>query len=250
MSTEHGTIGHSDRDEWYTINEGGYTLLYVTLFRGRNISKPVKDPTIAEGLRITCMMASHIGRIPPKGTRVLVSMPDKIPGHAMGVVTATIEKNQTVQLSKDRAVLDLGDQDYVIKARSITLMDNENRFVCLGPDTGAMVQDTDGSGLMVKGGAVVLMCANGGNLSSLIQLKSDEVTAHVNGGSMLQLNQTKATMFGINCYVQGAGVYLGAVPTALTSAVYCNVASGTPTPPNTVGMLVGTGISTTVYISP
>lgn len=253
---EHGTIGWSTKDDHAfvgnTAENDGYTMLFVTLFRGRDITKPIKDPKIAEGHRITAMMSSALGRIPPKGTRVLVATPDDaVDGPGMGMVIAYAEKNVSPQLSKNRAVLDFGNQDYVIKARSVTLMDQENRFICLGPDTGVMVQDTDGSGLMVKNSAVALISANSGSVGSIVQLKVDEVTAHVSGGSLMQLNASKATMFGISCYVQGAGVYLGAVPINATQAVYtANSPPATPgVPPQTLNPAV-TGISGSVYISP
>lgn len=254
---EMGTVGWDNESGVSDIEQDGYTLVKVQLFRGKDPSEKIKNAERAQGHRLLCMMASSIGRIPPKGTRVLIAIPHGYEGMANGtsVIIATIEKNKASQLSNQRAVQDYGTQDLVIKARSISLMDRENRFITISPESGVIIQDKTGTGAMWKGDAAAIFVSDGTFMGSVIQLVPTEITATVQGGSLLQLDKTKATMYSQNCYIQGAGVYLGLVPTNATEACFsANPPGGTPILPSPAGPGVpastAIGVSGTVFISP
>lgn len=88
-SIEYGSIGWDDDDDYiYPGEEGndGHTLIKVQLFRGRDVTKPLKDR--AQGHRLIAHINSLGGfRTPPYGTRCLVAIPE---GAEMTPGSATI----------------------------------------------------------------------------------------------------------------------------------------------------------------
>ncbi len=122
---EIGTVGWADADDWFEVGavgeDTGYTMVRVQLYRGKQAGTPVKAG-IGQGYKMLCHIASNIGRIPPKGTRCYVAVPHGYDGLVgAGVIIATVEKNNVDQLKQGRAVLDYGDDELLIKAKSITL---------------------------------------------------------------------------------------------------------------------------------
>jgi hypothetical protein len=65
--------------------------------------------------------------------------------------------------------------DRVIKVQSVTITDYENRFLHAGPD-GVMIQDVNGNGLMLSGGALVAFIAGGGDAKTLLQMTKSELS--------------------------------------------------------------------------
>lgn len=229
---EWGTVGHDDAEVHYdlgTPENDGNVLVRVTLFIGRDRSKPT-TPGLAQGHQILCQVSSMVYRIPPPGTRVLVAFPGGLRQVAgSGVIIATLEKAPANQFSSTRAKLDYGpDTDLVIKARSVTITDYQNRFIALGPDSDIMVQGTDGSGVKIQSGVIGIQVASGGAMKSALELTANQCNLNVNSGSMLQLTQDKASLFGTSCYITGAKVYNGLAPTIATGALI--MVGGVPAP--------------------
>ncbi len=122
---EVGTVGHDDREDHAVVGEvgtesEGYTLVRVQLFRDRDITKP-QTPGIGQGHKLLCHLSSSIGRIPPKHTRVLVAIPNRMAQSHSSTVIAVIEKNRIEQLETGRAVLDYTGQKLLIRADDIVL---------------------------------------------------------------------------------------------------------------------------------
>lgn len=230
----------------------GYTLTRVQLFAGRNETRPLVDGR-AQGFRLLCTVADHVQMFgPPRdGDRCIVLVPaglESTPGAA--VVVAIISKAPTTQYSSTRGKIDVGpDRDLVIKGRSIALSDYDNRFISIGPDNGIVVQEKDGSGVIVKDGAVAIFAASGGDVKSALTLKGDEASIYQKsseGNTCVVLGGGKAQLVGTHCAVQGSAVYLGASPSMLTAA-----ALG----PSPIGVVIPTGggtvpVSASVFISP
>lgn len=92
MPIELGQVGWADGstvDLGDSTNDGN-TLVHVTLFAGRDASKPL-DQTQAQGQEILCQLSSQL-QLPPKGARVTVAIPDHfgtVPGAAMIIGVAT-----------------------------------------------------------------------------------------------------------------------------------------------------------------
>ena len=103
--------------------------------------------------------------MPRKGERVIVAFPsgmEQTPGAA--VILAMLGASPPTQFSPTRAKMDFGaDYDLIIKARSITLSDYNNRFVCIGPDTGVHMNDGSGNVLAIKDGNVNAIASGGFN---------------------------------------------------------------------------------------
>lgn len=79
MSLAWGTVGWDDEDVFYEHNDtpgDGNTLVRVTLFRGRDLTKPLDQTGRAQGQRILAKLASGVTHLPDRNTRVLVGMPD------------------------------------------------------------------------------------------------------------------------------------------------------------------------------
>ena len=147
---EPGTVGWSDVDDHVdlgTPDNDGNTLVRVTLFRGRERGTAPK-PGVAEGHQVLAQLASGFFRVPPTGTRVMVGFPSAFattPGAA--VIVSTLERSPDAQFNATKAKIDVGpDQDLVLKARSITITDYQDRFLHIGPD-GVMLQDEAGNGV-------------------------------------------------------------------------------------------------------
>lgn len=221
---EWATVGWDDKDDWFDVNtdeSDGVTLVRVQTYAGRVRGEPI-TPGVAAGHQYLAQIAGPMWRIPRKGERCILAIPSGMEETAgAAVILAFFGKAPSDQYSKTRAKLDYGeDYDLVIKARSITISDYDNRFLAIGPDSGIVVQDKDGSGVIVKDGAIAIFTSDGSAMKSLVQLTNDDINLCVLGGSLLQLDASKATLFGLSVYCQGGGVYLGAAPTALTTALH------------------------------
>ena len=227
-----GTIGWTDAPDVFdlgTEENDGFTLVRVQLFAGRDYTRadaPGGD-AVGQGHRLLCTVADHIGMFGPprRGDRCVVLLPHGMEETAgAGVVVAIVSRAPTTQYSATRGKIDLGpDRDLVIKARSVTLTDHENRFIAIGPDNGVVVQDRDGSGAIINAGAVAIVAAADGDAKSVVMLSASEASIyqkHASGNTCVSLGAGKAQLVGTHCAVSGAAVYLGRAPTALTPAHY------------------------------
>ena len=248
-----GTVGWVDRAEWYDQGDGsngqtGKTLVYVTLFAGRT-PDTTPDQTQAQGQPLMCQIGGGLFRIPPKGTQVLVAIPSPhglIPGAS--VIIATSEPSPAIQFSKDRVVMDYGDQTVVIRAACVVIESTASpnpQYLAVGqpPSGGAagiLMMDETGSGIAVQSGVVGLMASDGGSPPSntaFMQIKNGEIALAVGGGtSGAKWEGGNATIFGANGYFYTAGVYLGATAVAAKTCLYGT--SGSPVPSTSV--FVGT----------
>lgn len=247
-SIELGTVGFPSDTGTSYVDQGlasndGYTLVNVTLFRGRDPSTPL-DQSKAQGKQILCRIGGGVNRIPALGTQVVVAVPatyGDIPGAA--VIISTIEKSPTIQFSPTRTVLDFGNNDVVIRGKSVTLQSNPNsgapQFVSVGqpPSGGApgiLMMDETGSGVVVQTGVVGIAATDNGappHMTSIIQLKDGEVSVVVGqgkAGAKWTASDQKIVMFGAGFYTYTAGTYLGASAVALNVALYGVPASPTP----------------------
>lgn len=80
-AVELGTVGHSDKAGHYEVGTGendGNTLVFVTLFRGRDPDVE-QTPEFAQGIQVVARIHSD-GLIPKKGSQVLVARPAGIDG--------------------------------------------------------------------------------------------------------------------------------------------------------------------------
>ncbi len=226
---EMGTVGWEDTELFYekgTDENDGHTLVRVQLFRGRDITKPIKKG-IAQGHKMLCNISGGLFRIPPKGTRVYVAVPtgyENSPG--AGVIFATVEKSPTVQFEQDRVVLNFGEDCHVmIKAKSITMSDFASRFIAVGTPRsagvpGVMMHDETGSGICVQSGTVGAWSADGGAMKVVMQLSPTKGEIYNSAGSFVRLDGNKFSCFGSTCQVVGGGVYLGKAATALNMALW------------------------------
>lgn len=233
---EPGTVGWDGSDPHYDTADG-VTLVKVTLVRGRHPSTPL-TPSVAQGLQVLCRIGGGLFRIPPKGTAVMVGFPTAFADHpAAGVIVCTTEASPDIQFSATKAKFDVGKEtDLVIKAKSVTISDYDDRFLHVGPD-GIIMQDENGNGLMLSGGALVVFIADGGDAKTMLQMTKKEL-------SLLQKDTGVVKLTGGNVTIVASGsagllagnVSLGAGATAATPALVGASPPGTP--------------STSVFISP
>lgn len=233
---EPGTVGWDGSEPHYDTQDD-VTLVKVTLVRGRHPSTPL-TPSVAQGLQVLCRIGGGLFRIPPKGTAVMVGFPTAYADHpGAGVIVCTTEASPDIQFSATKAKFDVGaDTDLVIKAKSVTISDYNNRFLHVGPD-GVMIQDESGNGLMLAGGALVLFVADGGDAKTLLQLTKSELSLLQKETGFIKLRGGNATVMATgSAGILAGNVSIGAGATAATPARVGAAPPGTP--------------STSVFISP
>ena len=196
---EPGTVGWSSASPHYDT-EGGVTLVRVTLFRGKSPTTPLVAG-VAQGLEVLCRIGGGMFRIPPPGTPVTVGFTSAfatMPG--CGVIVCTTETSPEIQFSPTRAKMDLGpDTDLVLKARTITLSDYNNRFIHIGADGGIQVQDSDGTGIIIKSGGIAIFAVENGVMKTLLQLSPTALQAMQSDGSFLNMKGGNMTVVGSQC---------------------------------------------------
>jgi hypothetical protein len=232
---EPGTVGWDGADPHFDT-EDGVTLVRVTLVRGRHPSTPLQ-PDVAQGHQVLCRIGGGLFRIPKKGTAVMVGFPTAFANHpGAGVIVCTTEASPDVQFSDTKAKFDVGaDTDFVIKAKSVTISDYDNRFLHVGPD-GVMLQDEQGNGVVIKSGAIMIYVADSGDAKSLIQMTPGELSLLQKDTGFVKLTGGKLTLLANS----SAGIVAG------------NVAIGSPAKTQLAAMIAPSpGVpSTSVFISP
>ena len=224
MGLQWATVGWDDKAEVVDIGSSsndGVTFVFITTYAGRTPGDPPK-PGVAQGHKYIAQILGPFWRIPKKGERVLVGFPSGMETTTgAAVILGTLGASPGTQFSPTRVKLDFGaDTDVVIKGRSVTCSDYGNQFIVVGPDSGIIGNDSTGSGFAVKGGNVGMWSSAGGSMATCLQLTASEASLVVNGGSLLKLEPTKATLFGLSVYCTGGAVYLGKAPTPANTAVW------------------------------
>jgi hypothetical protein len=198
-----GTVGWQDGQAHYDIDpDSGVTLVRVTLFKGRNPGQdgPVTD-ALAHGHQILCRIGAPLSNIPPLNAQVMVAMAaDRMLTPGGGVIFAMPIKSPGTQFAADKAKLDFGpDYDLVIKARSVTLTDYENRFLTVGPTYGIKCGDVTGSGLCIKDSKLLFYAAVDKTGVCSLELSENKVFAMCTASSGGQSSGFKFS--GGNCTV-------------------------------------------------
>ena len=207
---EPGTVGWDGVDKHFDT-EDGVTLVRVTLVRGRHPSTPL-TPTLAQGHKVLCRIGGGLFRIPKKATPVMVGFPTAFAGHpGAGVIVCTTENSPDIQFSESKVKLDVGqDTDLVLKAKSVTISDYDNRFLHVGPD-GVMLQDEAGNGVIMKGGAIMIFVADSGDAKTVVQMTPAELSLLQKDTGFIKLTGGNATVFASgSAALVGANVSLGA----------------------------------------
>jgi len=246
---ELGVVGWEDSDDHsaqLTEDEGGKTLVRVTLMHGRSVKAGAQRGQ-AKGQQVLCQIMGPLWVIPPKDQVVLVAFPGgDLESPGVGIVMGWVGASPAIQFNESRAVMDLGpDIHLIIKGRSVTLSDHNApaRFIQVGvPVQGGMpgisACDDKGGGFTVQNGVVGLFASDGtGAAKTLVQLTAVSFEAWQKDGSCLMLKGGDGSLIGTNAYVRGSGVYLGKLPTVANGVAY------TATGPANV-------ISTSVFVSP
>lgn len=217
-------VGHFGVDQHFdlgTADNGGVTMVRVTLYRGRDPTVP-HDPDNAQGHEVLAFVSAPLWFIPPKGARVIVMRPA---GYGGWYITSVIGPNPSIQFNDKRAILDFGpDMSVTIKAKSVTLSDYHNRFAHIGPDGGFKVGDASGNGLQLKNNQWLMYTVKGSPATAVTTFKmnnADGVEIMVKDAKMAAMALTpsgQAQVAGevFNAYCPqgylGAGVAGGGSP--------------------------------------
>ena len=245
---EVGVVGWPGNDDICSIgteDNDGRTLVRVTLYRG---ATPGDEPAPGEaaGYQVTVRTSGPLYHVPPKGTEVIVAFPGGFgmaPGS--GVLLASVGPTPGIQFRGNKAKLDVGpDQDIVIKGRSVTISDYDNRYLAVGPDTGTMMADEDGTMMQIKDRQITIVVPGDDGVGKAVLLLNVDAIMMVHAaaagtsvvnmadGNMLATGQQGSLIFG--------SVNIGSAASPVTAAVVAPV--GAPG-------IAGVG-SSSVFISP
>jgi len=210
-SIEAGTVGWDDDADHYDTAPGEVVLVKVTLFRGRNPDRdPEPKPGRAGGLQILARVSAPMQTIPPDGAEVIVAVP-AVFGLTPGapVILAQVAVAPPNQFSATRAKLDFGpDVDVVIKARSVTLTDYEDRFFTLGPRFGIKMGDAGANGMQLKGGKWCAYVAQNGDAKAVWEMSATDLKISQKNASDQKVNfKLKDGTFTLACDVNFIAIY-------------------------------------------
>ncbi len=142
------------------------TLVHVRLLRGDPDDRP----------RLLCRISQPLNFIPTPGTAFVVAVPAGFgysPGAPMIIGCAGAAPGN--QFAADKAKMDFGpDYDLVIKARTITFTDYEDRYLTLGPQYGIKAGDADASGFQMQDGKWLIYASEDGTAKATLQLAGDD----------------------------------------------------------------------------
>lgn len=240
---QEGTVGwpgSPEITELGTESNDGITLVRVTLLRhGAPQGKPTADDGLANGYRCAVRPMGPFWRIPKRGERVLVVFPDgdwETPGN--GVILGVVGASPSKAFGRKKTVLDLGEDDVVIKAgKSVTLLventDDDGSMhrhqISISGQGGVQVL-SDGSGLFTKGGEINLKTLDDkGNLKQAIVMTQSETS--VTDHSAAPTATATLTLSGGSVSILGAFVTV----TWGGSASFSKLNSATPATPFLVG---------------
>jgi hypothetical protein len=279
-----GTVGWSeDGGTFYELGsaqDDGAILVRVTLFRGRDPTKPL-DATKAQGSEILCKLGSNFIQIPPRLSRVLVGSPEgmgKVPGGSVIILADNANPAVIGNLVDGEAgvVAALGVARVLLKKNgTIVLYTSDNNtitgndvFLKMGPSTLTFISPwctiecspngyfvKHGSGAQIRMGAINGLPAPLNVLASYAKLKA--ATCKVDGSSVLLGPDAPGQMFFPSIYsvdsivgpaptppfaalMSALGAYTTAVD-ALLAAISAPFAAG---PPPVAVMSLGSVIMT------
>ncbi len=242
---EYGTAGWADQDAVEDLGDGsegtnGRTLIRVTLFTGRDITKAPKRG-VAGGRPVLVQLMAPLYVIPPKDALVVVIFPggDFVTPGAGVLLPGWIQTSPTAQFRATRAVLDVGaDVDLVLRAKSITLQDHgeaetPQRFGCwltIGPSPtggapGVIANDAKGGGFVISGGTVGIFGTDGASppdAKAVLQLNKNEVRLLLKGAGYLSIKANGDTWLhsqGQHFSTYARGAFGPIVTTALAAAI-------------------------------
>jgi hypothetical protein len=185
---EEGTVGWGDEGDHY-LKEAGRTLFVkVTLFSGYVPgTDPAPAPGRAGGRRVLARVGGPMIRIPPDGARVMVAIPT---GRELetgsGVILTEIAVAPDIQFSATRVKLDFGeDCDLVLKGRSVTISDYENRYLVLGPTYGFKVGDDTSAGCQLKNSKWTFFVTDDGDATGVLEIADGKVRVAAKAGSLV-----------------------------------------------------------------
>jgi len=138
-SLELGTVGWEDGKDHYDLVGGQPTLVKVTLWRGATPgSGKARTNGRAGGTQVLCRVSRPLNFIPEDGSEVMVALPagyETTPG--AGFIQNVTAPAPEIQHSETKAKMEFGPEvDLVIKARSVTISDYQDRYITVGPDYG------------------------------------------------------------------------------------------------------------------
>lgn len=175
-----GTVGWEDGEDHFDIGDDGVTLVKVTLHKGRMPdTDDAKNSPRAKGTRVLTRISAPLYNIPPDGAEVHVSMPaGRLLDPGAGAIIAQLSASPDIQFSGTKAKLDFGpDVDVVLKARSVTITDYENRFISVSPTTGIKAGDKDGSGFCLKSSKWLIYAAVSKTAVCALELSENKIFA-------------------------------------------------------------------------
>lgn len=223
-----GTVGWDDGADHFDLDDtSGVTLVKVTLFKGHNATTDGEKTTArARGTRILCRIGAPLFNVPPDGAQVVVAMPaDRMLVPGGGVIISQVIASPGTQFSATKAKMDFGpDFDLVIKARTITLTDYEDRYLTIGPKFGFKIGDADANGCQLKNDQWLFYTTDGAATPTAVttfQLSRDngigffhndgkKTAMSMKGGEWIGIGDSFKAMFG-------AG-YLGVATTPVPTA--------------------------------
>lgn len=229
-SIELGIVDDGPNGKHFDLVAGGVTYVCVRLLRGGHSED--------EQHRLWCCVSLPLNYVPAKGTSVVVAVPAGVgftPGAAMIIgIRGAAPPNQ---FSDSRAKLDFGeDVDLVIKARSITFTDYEDRYLTIGPSFGIKAGDATATGFQIKDSKLAFYAAEDGDAKAMFQLAGAEGVKLVWKGAPATTGFTmkdgKYVGFGLkftanyvtgqfgNAIAPAQGVGYGVGPASLMSATW------------------------------
>lgn len=160
-----------------TDENGGATLVRVQLFDGRLPGTPT-GPGKAAGRQIKCQVMGPFWAVPPAGQVVLIAFPDgHVDAPGAGIILGWIGKSPNVQFKAGRSVVDLGEQDLIVRAKSVTLSDQGTPacWLTVGPSPvdgqrGIVAMTHEGAGVVVHDGNASMLGTSGGATKAILQL--------------------------------------------------------------------------------
>jgi hypothetical protein len=188
-------------------------LVRVTLFEGHPPGEPMTADGFANGRTILARLGGLVRHVPKRGTRVVVVFPGsgalgrpafEAPGAA--VILTVIGEDPPRFFGRAKTVLDFGDDEVVIRARSIALVCEAKRedgsvarhVVSVSGEGGAQVV-SDGSGLFVKDGEVALQSLEeDGAVKSAITLNRKELGVAVLEGGLATITIREGDVSVVN----------------------------------------------------
>jgi len=222
-----GTVGWEDGSDHFDLDsDSGVTLVKVTLFKGHNPTTDGEKTTArARGTRVLCRIGAPLFNVPPDGAQVVVAMPAErmlVPGG--GVIISQVIASPGNQFSATKAKMDFGpDFDLVIKARSVTFTDYEDRYISVGPKFGIKMGDATGNGAQLKNDQWLLYTIDGDNAATTLRLsKTDGIALMIHDGKTCGFTMKDGEWVGVGTLFKAlfAGGYLGSAPSAATPMTY------------------------------